>query len=237
MATAKGKKVDIGKGLKFTVVGPLVAELSALQDKHDKFLKEEGLASFTDDSIPNLSSLVLLAEAGPKPKKRILLTGDARGDKILEGLELVGLLKKGGTMHVDILKMPHHGSDRNMDEDFLKVITADHYVFSGDGEHGNPERATLEWLWNARGDAAYTVHLTYPVEEIDANRKKTWESDQNEERERQQKKPKTVVRENWSHEKHSLAGLFGAHPKFADKLSIIKAGEPHVINLLDEVGF
>lgn len=39
-------------------------------------------------SVANLSSVVVLAAVG---KKRMLLTGDARGDKILEGLELVGL--------------------------------------------------------------------------------------------------------------------------------------------------
>ena len=54
-------------------------------------------------------------------------------------------------------------------------MTADHYVFSGDGEHGNPERATLEMLLDARGtDAGYTIHLTYPVEEIDTERKADW---------------------------------------------------------------
>jgi hypothetical protein len=41
-------------------------------------------------------------------------------------------------MHVDILKGPHHGSNRNVERIFFKRITADHYVFSGNGEHGNP---------------------------------------------------------------------------------------------------
>jgi len=53
---------------------------------------EEALAAYVDKSVPNLSSLVVLAKAGGKT---MLLTGDARGDKILEGLELVGALKKG----------------------------------------------------------------------------------------------------------------------------------------------
>ena len=63
-----------------------------------------------------------IAEAGGK---RILLTGDARGDKIIQGLELVGALEPNGTMHVDVLKMPHHGSDRNMETSFLRRITAE----------------------------------------------------------------------------------------------------------------
>ena len=50
----------------------------------------------------------------------MLLTGDARGDKILEGMELAGLLEKDGKRHVDILKVPHHGSDNNMETIFFK---------------------------------------------------------------------------------------------------------------------
>ncbi len=126
--------------------------------------------------MPNLSSIVVLAELGGKS---ILLTGDARGDKILEGMELVGLIEKDGKRHVDILKVPHHGSDNNMETIFFQRVTADHYVFSGDGEHGNPERATLEMLLEARGDdAEYQIHLTYPVDEIDEERKEDWEKEQ-----------------------------------------------------------
>ena len=97
----------------------------------------------------------------------MLLTGDARGDKILEGMELIGLVKKGGTLDVDILKVPHHGSDEQCRIDLLRAGDRRHYVFSGDGEHGNPERETLEMLFEARGDEAFTIHLTYPVEQID----------------------------------------------------------------------
>ena len=54
----------------------------------------------------------------------------------------------------------------------FEMITADAYVFSGDGKHGNPERATLEWLTEARGkEAEHTIHLTYPVSDIDTKRK------------------------------------------------------------------
>src|SRR5678816_4756149 len=93
---------------------------------------------------------------------------DARGDKVLEGLELAGLLKKDGksTIHVDIFKCPHHGSRRNNDPISFRRITADHYVFSGNGEHGNPRRETLEMLLAERGDEKYTIHLTYPIAEI-----------------------------------------------------------------------
>ena len=225
IAKEKGKKVDMGKGLKFTVVGPMNQEVVALQKQHDAFLakkeKEKGaLAAFTDSSVANLSSVVVLAEVG---KKRMLLTGDARGDKVLEGLELIGLLKKDGKskIHVDILKGPHHGSNRNVEKIFFDRITADHYVFSGNGEHGNPERETLEMLLAARGDAAdYTVHLTYPIDEIDADRKKDW---------------KKHSSKAWSPKKQSLAAFLAENKKFAKKILIVDETQPHLINLLDEV--
>ena len=245
IAKKKGKAVDMGKGLKFTVVGPLHDEVVALQKDHDAFLKkkekakEKGtaglLAAFTDSSVANLSSIVVLAEVG---KKRILLTGDARGDKLLEGLELLGLLKADGksTMHVDVFKAPHHGSDRNADPILFRRVTADHYVFSGNGEHGNPERETLQMLFDERGDKDdYTIHITYPIDEIDVGRKADWEKEQKKEKARKLKNPNVKVRANWSAKKNSLAAFFAAHKKFAEKVVIVPEGEPHVINLLDEV--
>jgi hypothetical protein len=225
LAKAKAEKVDMGKGLSFTVVGPMNKEVVALQKAHDDFLKkkakkagESSLAAFTDTSVPNLSSVVVLAEIGGK---RILFTGDARGDKVLEGLELVGELKQDGKSktHVDILKCPHHGSNRNVEPIFFRRITADHYIFSGNGQHGNPERETLEMLLAERGDAKYTVHLTYPIDEIDVERKKE-----------AKKKGKP-----WSPKKQSLAAMFDANPKFLKKVVIVDAKKPHLINLLDKM--
>jgi beta-lactamase superfamily II metal-dependent hydrolase len=225
IAKKGAKQVDMGKGLKFTVVGPMNDEVLALQEAHDEFLEkqqgkksEASLAAFTDTSVPNLSSLVVLAEVG---KKRILLTGDARGDKVIEGLELAGLLKKDGKskIHVDIFKCPHHGSKRNNDPISFRRITADHYVFSGNGEHGNPHRETLEMLLGERGDEKYTIHLTYPIDEIDVNRKAE---------EKKKGKP-------WSPKKQGLVAFFDENPKFAKKVSIVDEKKPHLINLLDKM--
>jgi hypothetical protein len=163
----------------------------------------------------------------------MLLTGDARGDKILQGLELVGLMKKGGKLEVDLLKVPHHGSANNLDKDFFQRIIARHYVFSGDGEHGNPERESLEMLFDARGDEDYTIHLTYPIDEIDKGRKEDWQKEQNKEKNKKKKNPKQKVRANWSPAKNSLQAFFDAHDGLEDKVQIVDAKKPHLIDLLD----
>lgn len=175
---AAGGRTDVERegGLTLSVIGPDQArleDLSAEWEKKVKALKSKDkkaaaeAAAYLDESVANLSSIVMIAEMGPKNRRRrMLLTGDARGDYVLEGLERAGLLKKGGSVHFDLLKLPHHGSHHNVDTDFFERITADHYVASGDGRHGNPELETLEMLVESRaaGDE-YTLWLTYPPEE------------------------------------------------------------------------
>jgi beta-lactamase superfamily II metal-dependent hydrolase len=243
IATAGGTPVEIGQGLTFTVVGPMKPELERLQEKHDEWLaglKKKGvsppaaLAAYVDKSVPNLSSVVVLAEVG---NKRMLLTGDARGDKILDGLELVGLLPPGGHTHVDLLKVPHHGSANNLERGFFERITADHYVLSGNGEHGNPERESLHMLVDARGDRDFTIHLTYPIEDIDVERENDWKKEQQKEKNRKKKNPTVTVRPNWSRDTHSLAAFFEHHEDLAKKVRIVDANKPHLIDLLDPVTF
>jgi len=161
-------------GLNIRIIGPLKAELDALQADFDEFLQKEGLAvdevlaAYADDSIPNLSSIVFVLSHG---NKRMLLTGDARGDKVLAGLEEAGLLEEGKA-HFDILKLPHHGSDRNTEAGFFKSLTADTYVVSADGKYENPDRDTVEWIIDSRKKSdKYTIVFTYELADIDEKRK------------------------------------------------------------------
>lgn len=242
VADAGAEPIEIDDNLKFIVAGPMQPELDALREKHKQWLEglqkagkspEDVLSAYADKSVANLSSIVVLAESGGKS---ILLTGDARGDKILEGLELVGALKPpGGTLKVDVLKVPHHGSANNLTQNFFERITAKHYVFSGNGEHGNPERETMEMVRKARGDGDYLIHLTYPVKEIDAGRKVDWAKEQKKQKKKKQTKPETEVRPDWSHEVNSLEAFFNEYPSFAEKIRIVEVGVPYIIDLLEEV--
>lgn len=163
----KGVKADLGlEPLKLTVVGPRAAELEELRKEWAKELKKirekekepAKAAEYLDKSVYNLSSIVCLAELDGK---RMLLTGDARGDKVLLGLEAAGLLTKDEPMKVDLLKVPHHGSSRNLKPEFFERILAKQIVISADGEYGNPDLETLEMISAARPDDDFTLHLTY----------------------------------------------------------------------------
>lgn len=96
---------------------------------------------------PNLASLMLFAEADGK---RILLTGDGAGEDVVEGLERAGLLEPGDGIHVDILKVQHHGATANVKADFCRRVTADNYVLCGNGDHKNPEKDVLNRIIDSR---------------------------------------------------------------------------------------
>ena len=152
-------------GLSIQIVGPTQANLDALREEWERWLDqhediitdaEPGVLANVDESIPNLSSICVLASTDDRT---LLLTGDARGDFIIEGLIATGLLEEGGTFHVDVLKLPHHGSDRNLDADFFRTVTADRYVVSADGKHGNPDYPTYTWLVEAANEAGRQIEI------------------------------------------------------------------------------
>ena len=151
--------------LTLRVIGPTEANLANLREEWQTWLTNHAddiasgdpqLAANADKSAPNLSSIVLLAEA---EGKRILLTGDARGDHIIQGLDQAGLLDEQGRMHVDILKLPHHGSDRNITLRYLRKISADRYVISANGRHGNPDPPTLRWILRAAREQKRSIEI------------------------------------------------------------------------------
>jgi len=106
----------------------------------------EGRPGYKDVTTPNVASLVLLVE---EDGKRILLTGDNHPDMILQGLESMGLMPNGH-IHLDVLKVQHHGSEHNISEAFSRAVSADHYVFCGDGSNTNPELSVVKQLFAAR---------------------------------------------------------------------------------------
>jgi hypothetical protein len=98
-------------------------------------------------TAPNLASLMLLAE---EQARTVLLSGDGHRDDILKGLQHHGKLDGQGRIHVNVLKVQHHGAEFNIDEAFCRAVTADDYVFCGNGAHLNPDLDVLDTLVTAR---------------------------------------------------------------------------------------
>ena len=137
--------------LTFNIIGPTKENLEELQKEWEEWLakRESEMAtgnftilSMSDKSVPNLSSIAFLIEGDGRT---ILFTGDGRGDHLLQGLKAKELLNDG-QINIDVLKVPHHGSNRNTDRKFFKQVKAGTYVISGNGKYGNPDYDTLIWI-------------------------------------------------------------------------------------------
>jgi beta-lactamase superfamily II metal-dependent hydrolase len=174
-----GDEFTLGS-MKFTLIGPTEAELKALRKGWNNWLKANpddvkairaklkaqidafsngtlsgspfdlsewnGVPDHKGVSAPNVASLMFLVE---EDGKTLLLTGDGQQDFILQGLRRTGHLNGTG-LHVDVLKVQHHGSENNLDKEFAKQVSADHYVFCGNGSHGNPEESVIKDIFNSR---------------------------------------------------------------------------------------
>lgn len=223
----------LGDELRLHVVGPLADQLKDLRDKFAQELPRgpaAALAAYSDTSVPNLSSIVVLARYRDKS---MLLTGDARGDYIIEGLRQAKLLDQG-RLHVDILKMQHHGSNRDTAQAFFETVTADHYVASADGTYENPDRETFEMLLAARpkGDR-YVIHLTGEVDAIDTQREK--ERTASRAQALQKHKPAPPA---WNHGTDSLGALFANAAQQGYAFEVHTPKQHRVaIDLLDPIGF
>jgi hypothetical protein len=164
--------VEVVPGLTFTVLAPAKNQLEKLRTKWTEWERTHPRPDATeaanlDRSVFNLSSIVVLARSA---QRTLLLTGDARSDHILDGLKDAGLLTDDGPpLIVDVLKLPHHGSIRNVDERFFARVRARNYVISANGRDGNPEDDTLALLCDARlrDRDPWTLWLTYGGEAAD----------------------------------------------------------------------
>jgi beta-lactamase superfamily II metal-dependent hydrolase len=178
LGAGASKPVRVGK-LTFTLLGPSKeivdrhrkewnawlrenkARARGLRDAARRDAKDLGPAALETAKLgdrgkvttPNLASLMFLVEQGPKT---LLLTGDGHGEDIVAGLRRIPRFKTG-PIHVDALKVQHHASEHNWSEEFGAIVTADHYVFCGNGEHENPDLAVLDAIAGSRlgsqGDA------------------------------------------------------------------------------------
>lgn len=125
----------------------LVPKLSQAKELENFVLSEKKLGVRKKVTVPNLASLMFFVEEGGKT---LLLTGDGHHKDILKGLAHIGRLDASGGVHVNVLKVQHHGSEHNIDLPFCQKVTADHYVFCGNGEHENPDLAVIQAIADSR---------------------------------------------------------------------------------------
>lgn len=170
--TAAPTKVDMHDGLTLTILGPTQERLAEFIPKWKKDVKKAiekgsldedivspGLEIMGQNNPPELeqpedlkelaernngkdgseangSSIALLLEYRGR---KVILSGDAFADDLVDGINAVS---PGERLHVDVFKLPHHGSKKNVHINLIESLDCDNWLISTDGtsfKHPDPD--------------------------------------------------------------------------------------------------
>ena len=110
-----------------------------------------------DTSIPNGSSIAFLLE---HRGASCVLAADAFPTVLGGALWALANARGARPVEVDVLKVPHHGSRKNVTAKLLEYVPAKHYVISTNGDHfGHPDDVALARVVTARRGS--TVWFNY----------------------------------------------------------------------------
>lgn len=94
----------------------------------------------SDSSVYNGSSIAFLLEVD---NTKMLFLGDAHDQVVVENLKELGFDKKH-KLHLDLVKVSHHGSQYNTSSEFLSLLQSSRYVISTNGSrHSLPNKRTI----------------------------------------------------------------------------------------------
>ena len=159
----KGDVFDLD-GAKITVIAPTEGRLLAARNEMQK--EDEGFFSAVSDwsnsienlmdapystpdtSVANRASIAFVLEYNGF---RLLFCGDAPAESIMDGLH-------NERSHFDLVKLPHHGSCRNISDGMLGLIKTESFLVCADGK-SHPNKQTIAKLMKTFGNI--TVYSNY----------------------------------------------------------------------------
>ncbi|MFT5621801.1 MAG: beta-lactamase superfamily II metal-dependent hydrolase [Brevundimonas sp.] len=143
---------------KFKILSPSMSKLEKLSVKWEKerlsvntsASKKDWSQSFEqllatdkfkeDNSTQNGSSLAFVFEY---EGRALLLLGDAHPSTVVESLKALGYSAQN-PLQIDYVKVSHHGSKANTNDDLLTLIDCNNFIISANGNHhGLPNKKTL----------------------------------------------------------------------------------------------
>ena len=109
-------------------------KISSISSKKSLNFEELSEIEEKDNSVTNASSLAFIIEY---KDKKLLFLGDSHEDIIFESL--VKLKDKDYDLKFDLMKVSHHGSNKNISNRLINLITCNKFLFSTDGlSHKHP---------------------------------------------------------------------------------------------------
>jgi hypothetical protein len=144
---------------------PTTTYLTSPSNDYFKTIDELVGNDFIEDiSITNNSSLAFLVEI---KNSKFLLLGDANIITVTENLRKLGY-SKDNKLDLDFVKLSHHGSKKNISNEFLEIIKTNKFIISTNGmRHSHPDKETLaKIIMNPERDLSQCVDLmfNYPSE-------------------------------------------------------------------------
>jgi hypothetical protein len=94
-----------------------------------------------------------------------LLLADAHIDIVVNSLRSI---RRPQPLKLDFVKLSHHGSKHNLNQDFLDIIDTDTFIISTDGSsHNHPNKETLcKIIMNPKRDKTKKINFLFNYEEI-----------------------------------------------------------------------
>jgi beta-lactamase superfamily II metal-dependent hydrolase len=189
--------IDLESGLRVTLLSPTSEGLKALEKDWDKWLTKAGIKKDQeelaeesppdeiesygaisipdldalcaeeedpDDGIPNGSSIAFLLEY---EGKKVLCGADAHPNVLEATLRRMGF-SETTRVKLDLLKVPHHGSGRNVSASLLAIIDCGHFAISTNGSHhDHPDDVALARI--VRSSVGFkTIYFNYDQPRIAA---------------------------------------------------------------------
>ena len=168
------------RGSTFKILSPSKAGLKALHDKwfieasdsmtavstdYDQSLEHylAALISDPDGSIHNGSSIAFIWIYNDK---NYLFLADAHADTLVDGFKIFGY-DKGRPIPCEVVKVSHHGSNRNISLELLEVIDADQFVITTNGnKHGHPDKKGLAKILKSKTNPLIRFNYPKRIEDI-----------------------------------------------------------------------
>ena len=165
-------------GVKFKILSPNMEKLKSLLERYKKeedyftsagefdfttsisnFIEEESNVKFKfdeDKSVPNGSSIAfIMVYQG----KNFLFLGDAHPSVIIEGLKELDC-DKDNPLEVELIKISHHGSKHNTNQELLSIIKTNDYLISSNGtKQGLPNKKTIARI--IKNNSKANIHFNY----------------------------------------------------------------------------
>lgn len=128
---------------------------SCAEDDYDKSVEElmKDNSQPSDVSLVNRSSIAFLIKDS---ENSVLMLGDAHIDVIVQTLIRMGYSKEN-KLTVDYIKLSHHGSANNINDDFLNIVQCEKFLISTNGsrfKHPN-KRALVKIIQKVNNTVFY----------------------------------------------------------------------------------